>query len=548
MSTRRSSASLAVAWLFLAGGAEAQSVRICQIQGTGPVPALLASRVTVTGVVTADFTASLGGFFLQEPSCDGDPATSDAIWVQGTGRVTPGNRTTVTGRVADELGLTRLVLESLSDGGPYAGGVEAVRLSPSPDPATAAIYLEAHEGMLVSLPASRVVAATNRFGDAWLMPEESGVTRLYRGDSDGRKLGLTSPSAWLSLNHGDRVSDVSGPLTSASGEFKVLLRASGRAPTVERGPIALPAPMPAAPLSVATYNLGNLFDPVDDPVKDDGPSTPSTAQYAVDLARRAISIGRYLGAPDVVGVQEAETIGVLQDLAAQPELAPFGYRAALIEGGDSRGIDVGLLYRSDRVSLLQAEVRPACTPVPPEGTATPCALSSGGQGFLLFARPPLVARFETIGAAAERLTVVVNHFQAPQSADGTDQSVRLAMAQHVLAVVDELRAQDPGVPVIVLGDFGDFEDSPTLLKLVEGGRLVNAAGVAVRERAYTFLFQGLSQARDHVLVDASLAARVLECAAVHVNVDFGDPGPGAPLEASLRASDHDPVRMTLRPR
>jgi predicted extracellular nuclease len=547
MSTRLTSAAVALVSLLLAGAARAQSLHVCQIQGPGPTPALLASRVTVTGVVTADFTAtSLGGFFLQEPSCDGDLGTSDAIWVQGAGRVTVGNRTTVTGRVADDGGLTALVLESLSDGGPYAGGVEAVRLSPPLDPAAAAAYLEAHEGMLVSLPVSRVVAATNRFGDSYVMPEESGVTRLYRGDPDGRKLGLASPSAWLSLNHGDRVSDVSGPLAFAFGEFKVLLRTE-RAPTVERSPLAT-APAAAAPLSLATYNLGNLFDPVDDPATDDGPSTPSPAQYAVDLARRAISIGRYLGAPDILAVQEAETLGVLQDLAAQPELAPFGYRAVLIEGADSRGIDVGLLYRSDRVSLLSAEARPACTQAPPAGTTSPCALPAGGQGFLLFARPPLVARFETIGASAERLIVVVNHFKAQESADGSDQGVRLAMAQHVLALVDELKAQEPGVPTVVLGDFNDFEDSPTLLKLGEGGRLVSAAGAGGQVRPYTFLFQGLSEALDHVLVDPSLAARVLECVPLHVNVDFGDPGPGAPLEASLRASDHDPVRMTLRPR
>ena len=536
--------AVASAWLS-AAASHAQTVRICQIQGNGLTPTLLASRVTVTGVVTADFTAtSLAGFFLQEPSCDGDSGTSDAIWVQGNGRVTVGNRTTVTGRVTDDFGFTSLVLESLTDGGPYAGGVEAVRLSPPADPTAAATYLEAHEGMLVSLPVSRVVAATDRFGESYLMPEESGVTRLYRGELDGRKIGLASPSAWLSLNHGDRVTDISGPLACSFGAFKVLQR-PGRAPSVERGALA-PTTVAAAPLSLATYNLGNLFDPVDDPAKDDGSTTPSPAQYAVDLARRAISIGRYLGAPDILGVQEVETLATLQDLAAQPELVPFGYRAVLIEGADSRGIDVGLLYRSDRVSLLTAEARPVCAQTP-AGTASPCALTTGGQGFLLFARPPLLARFETIGATPERLTVVVNHFQLQQGADGTDAGVRLAMAQHVLALVDELRAQEPSVPVVVLGDFNDFEDSPTLLKLAEGGRLVNAAGLAAKERPYTFLFQGLSQALDHVLVDGNLAARVLDCAPLHLNVDFGDPGPGAPLEASLRASDHDPVRLTLRP-
>jgi len=46
-------------------------------------------------------------------------------------------------------------------------------------------------------------------------------------------------------------------------------------------------------------------------------------------------------------------------------------------------------------------------------------------------------------------------------------------------------------------------------------------------------------------VDAALAPRVVELEPRHVNVDFGDAGPGASPEASPRASDHDPVRLLL---
>lgn len=540
-----------VALVSVAGGVHAQTLRICQIQGTTVTPSSLGARVTTTGIVTADFMAtSLGGFFIQDPSCDSDPATSDGIWVQGA-KQSPGpavgNRVTVSGRVADDFGLTSLVLESLNDGGPYAGGVEAVRLNPPSDPTSAAAYLEAHEGMLVSLPLSRVIAATNHFGEAYLMPDASAVTRLYRNDQDGRKLGLASPAGWLSLNHGDRVSDASGPLTYTFGEFKVLVRPE-RAPSVDRASLT-PAQVAPAPLTVATYNLENLFDPVDDPGKDDAAVTPSPTQYPVDLERRATSIGRYLGAPDILGVQEVEKIEVLQDLLAQPELVPFAYRAVLVEGADGRGIDVGLLYRSDRVSLRSAEARPVCSDLPATETqGAPCMLPGGTQGALLFARPPLVVKLETIAPAPERLTVVVNHFKAQDGQDSTDERVRQAMAAHVLAIADELRANEPDTSLIVMGDLNDFEDSPTLLTLTGGGRLVNPMSLGAAERPYTYIFQGLSQTLDHILVDTALAPRVLECAPVHINVDFGDAGPDAPLAASPRTSDHDPVRLTLRPR
>src|SRR2546425_463283 len=433
--------------------AGAQAVRICAIQGSGPIPNMLGSRVTSGGVVTADFQASLGGFFMQEPGCDGDATTSDGIFVRTGTRAVPvtvGNRVTVTGKVSNDFGLTAIELESVAEGGSYAGTLEAVRLSPPADPAAAAVYLEAFEAMLVSLPPSRVVAATN--------PE-------------------------------------------------------------------------------------NLFDPVDDPGKDD--DAPTAEQYAVNLSRRANSIARYLGLPDVLGVQEVEKIEVLQDLAAQPALLPAAYRAVLVEGIDARGIDVGLLYNSQRLWLRSAESRQGCSDVrPPDGAIVPCARPGGGAGYMLFSRPPLVARLEALDNH-ERLTVIVNHFKSQSSDTTADDRLRLTQADFVRAAVDELKGAEADVPVIVLGDFNDFEDSLPLQHLAAGGRLVNLLVRPAGERPYTYVFQGLCQTLDHILIDPALVPRVVELRPLHVNVDFGDPGPGAPAEASPRASDHDPVRLLL---
>ncbi len=527
--------------------AGAQSVRICAIQGSGPIPNMLGSRVTAGGVVTVDFQSSLGGFFMQEPGCDGDATTSDGIFVRTGARpvtVTVGNRVTVTGRVSNDFGLTAIELESVAEGGPYAGSLEAVRLSPPADPAAAAAYLEAFEGMLVSLPPSRVVAATNHFGEAYVMPESSGVTRLYRGDADGRKLGLGAPAGWLTLNQGDRVSDVAGPLTYTFGQFKVEVPPA-RSVTVERSGVLPPeaGALSSTTLSVATYNLENLFDPVDDPGKDD--DVPSPEQYAANLSRRANSIARYLGLPDVLAVQEAEKIEVLQDLAAQPALLPAAYRAVLVEGIDSRGIDVGLLYNSQRLWLRSAESRQGCSDVrPPDGAIVPCARPGGGAGYMLFSRPPLVARLEALDNH-ERLTVIVNHFKSQSSDTTADDRLRLAQADFVRASVEELKAAEADVPVVVLGDFNDVEDSPPLQRLEASGRLLNPPVRPAGERPYTYVFQGFCQTLDHVLIDPALAPRVVELRPLHVNVDFGDPGPGAPAEASSRASDHDPVRLLL---
>jgi predicted extracellular nuclease len=374
--------------------------------------------------------------------------------------------------------------------------------------------------MLVSLGPQRVVAATDAGGVAYVMPDASGVTRLYRTDADGRKLGVALPEGWFVANQNDRLPDVAGALADTPDGFAVWLR-SGRLPAVEpgRGAPAAAAPAPAGQLALATYNLDALFDAVDDPGVDDV-TVPS--RYTAELARRAQSIARYLGSPDVVAVQEVETLGALQDLAAQPEVIAAGYRAVLVDGADPRGLDVGLLYRSDRVALRGSEARPATA---------------------VAARAPLVVHLTEVASGA-RLTVIACDFET--AAGGPEAAaVRMAMADHVRALVEEARLADPGAGVAVMGNLVDTEDSSQLQRLT-GGLLQDLHGQRPADRPYTTVSDGLSLASDYVLVDASLAARVVEARALHVNVDWAQPAPGDPPSASPRASDHDPVVVRLR--
>jgi predicted extracellular nuclease len=214
----------------------------------------------------------------------------------------------------------------------------------------------------------------------------------------------------------------------------------------------------------------------------------------------------------------------------------------LIEGSDGRGIDVGLLYRADRLWLRSSEARQACTAISSSSAAAPCLLP-GGQGYALFARPPLVVKLESL-VSGERLTVIVNHFKAQE--DGSvDDELRLASAAQVKAVVDELKTAEPETAVVVLGDLNDFEDSATLAQLKAGG-LVDLHGRG-GERPYTYVYRGLAQVLDFALVDPILVPRVADFRPVHVNVDFGAPPPGS-AGSGLHASDHDPVLLTLRQR
>jgi len=80
---------------------------IAQVQGNGGTSPWTATSVALGGVVTGRVTGpSLNGFFLQMPVGDGDPSTSDGIFVS-SGNVAapleamPGNEVCVEGQVAE---------------------------------------------------------------------------------------------------------------------------------------------------------------------------------------------------------------------------------------------------------------------------------------------------------------------------------------------------------------------------------------------------------------------------------------------------------------
>ena len=95
--------------------------------------------------------------------------------------------------------------------------------------------------------------------------------------------------------------------------------------------------------------------------------------------------------------------------------------------------------------------------------------------------------------------------------------------------VDRILALDPRANIIVLGDLNDFEFSDALNAL-KGGVLHNLIETLPQAERYTYVFDGNSQALDHLLVSANLFEQAQPAYdIVHVNAEF-----------ATQASDHDP--------
>ncbi len=548
----------------------ALDLKICQVQGSGATTPHAGQQVRTRGVVTLDFDSRYQqGFYLQDPNCDGNAATSDGIFIyldQKLDLVSLGDDVEVTGTALEFAGLTEI-----------AASVQDITIHgstslPAPDPfsppwgaVSSAAYFESHEGMRVGMAAAVVVGPTSARGETFVLDAAHGVGRVFQGNPAGTivRVGQGGPNKIIpDAAVGDSISGLSGVLDFSLGTFRLQLDAP---PFLAPGPGPQPQILPASSLTFATLNLHNLFDTFDDPATQDPVLSPTA--YQTRLQKLAGVIADELGEPDFIALQETENIAVLQALANRPEIS-VQYFFTSFEGPDVRGIDSALFYRSDRAQLISSEPRQGCTGLVdglgPDGNqnvlnpqnALTCDLDGlpGWEGNRLFSRPPLLVRLKACspncspGAAVRELWVIVVHLKSKSQDTATVAYTlprRVHQAQFLTALVQEIQSADPAAEIAVLGDFNDYPTSQPLL-ILEAAGMVNLMRGFPGPWRYTFIYQGVSQVLDHVLVNQQMVSDPLVGLAatpIHVAADFPASMESDP-STHLGASDHDPVLIS----
>lgn len=529
---------------------------IPEIQGDGFVNTIPSNMYIDTfGIVTADYQAYglKSGFFVQDPVGDGNPATSDGIFVYGYSYdVNVGDEVKLSGKVSEYYGITEMYkpfITILSTGNPLPDPVE---LNPPFDDYASDVYYEALEGMLVSVECMRAVAGTDSFGEVAGVVADTGVKRVFQDDRAGTG-GIIfiddGGGCLVNVRTGNLIKNLVGPLDYTYDEYKVL-------PSADNPPEVLPEYWAESDyvwpkglsygFTVATYNMYNLFDEFDDPDKIDDP--PSAEEVELQLTKHALAIHELLREPDLIAVQEVENIEILERLAnTEPIQGKYG--AVLIEGPYERAVDVGLLYRLDRVQVISAEARQTCTDLddgygPGTDPNFPCP-----EGYNpLFSRPPLVVHLRTIVNSwwcryryGTDLWLIINHFKskstyAPTYADTEPR--RIEQAKWVNHLVKEIQHCNRHAKVMVLGDFNSFATEAPIKILQQGGQK-NLIYAVRKSSRYTYIYRGVSEVLDHMLVSQPLRKLFMQARIVHFNTDFpydtwaDDPTTG------VRSSDHD---------
>ena len=299
---------------------------IYQIQGSGP-NAAVTGNVTTQGVVTGDFegTAANSGFFMQDPTGDGDDSTSDGIFVY-TGNsdlVSVGENVRVTGFARERFNQTTLNGSNSNSSPVTIVGECAGPANVTPTnvllPFADADYPERYEGMLVRLPQSLVVAEYfnyDRFGEIVLAKPLAGETRPFTGTAietpgaaaNARTLAnslsritlddvqaaqnpasLRHPDGGVfALNHdfrgGDKVENTVGVLGFDFSLYRIY--PTGRRRLHGRQPATAAPSTGGRPLTVASQNTLNFFVTLDTTTNDPGPGSVRRTQPRLPRRRR----------------------------------------------------------------------------------------------------------------------------------------------------------------------------------------------------------------------------------------------------------------------
>jgi len=559
------------------------SIPICMIQGSGFSSYFQGWTVQVEGIVIADFDQTgQRGFYIQTPDCDSNGSTSDGIFVYLGERietVSLADRVEVSGLVQEYYGMTEIVASAasvnvLSHHHPLPAAQE---LNPPFSNQSARSYFESLEAMYVQLGEGRVVGPTDSDDRTWLVRADLGVERVFHNDPAGTGELICADDGGAfeivpEAKVGDLARGITGVLDFRIGTYCIQLTS---APLLESGleeAFGLDDLSNQSLITMATFNLHNLFDMVDDPLTDD--EVLGYTEYQRRLQKRALVIGDELAHPALLAVQEVENANVLADLVARPEIQA-AYQFLHQEGPDLRGIDVALLYRPDLITILVEQSRQQCTALvdgfEPDGNGDPenpqhtptCDLNNDGilDGSRLFSRPPLVvhllarpsnngsgASIDSIGENFYDFWLILCHFKSKVGDSSTVEYTlprRIEQAEFVAGLVQEIRLLSPDAGIMILGDLNDHPEAQPLRTLLSSG-LANSFDLAAYQTRYTYIYQGISQTLDYILFTPQINLIPFFIQPIHINADYPYVYTGQ-SDSVYRSSDHDPLLVAFAP-
>ena len=258
-------------------------------------------------------------------------------------------------------------------------------------------------------------------------------------------------------------------------------------------------------LTIVELNTENLFDTRHDTLKNDYEFLPDSPRHwtRTKYWQKLNRIGQTIIAcgedssgwtlPDIVGLCEVENDSVLFDLTRRSLLRKARYEYVMTASNDARGIDVALLYSPFSFRLIKAdtirvipmkEMRPTRDILYVEGE-----IESG-----------------------DTLHVFLLHAPSRMGGELYSRPFRKHVMEQLCNVIDSLRRQYVEPKLLVMGDFNDYADSPSLQLAYEHGLInVSAEAHGCNGAKGTYRYHGAWGSLDQILVSENLRSWVIDC-------------------------------------
>jgi len=570
----------------------AGELRIPTIQGSGPTSPYVGSVQTTQGVITAKVGT---GFFIQDAAGDGDPSTSDGLYVFGTPTDAPiGELVRVTGLVEEyrPSGATRSYTE-------FKDVSSIVRLGAGPAIVPTNITLPnadlaSVEGMLVRFTSPLTVNGNRNLGDRGELilangRRENPTNRFPYSSPEAAALYQEHASNQIVLDDGIFVAPVTIPYLAEDGTVRVgdsvtdltgvidygALGGGGAgfklqptvAPMFTRTNERMPAPTLPAGIKVASANVLNFF------------TTFTDGRDAWGRTGQGCTIGNSTSASNCRGADNTAEFIRQRDKIVASLKALDADVVGLMEIQNNR--DIAVAYLVEQLNAATAPGKYAVVPQPAAlGTDAirvamiykPSAVSLAGaalsDGNAVNNRPPMAQTFIASNGGG-KFSVIVNHLKSkggcsgagagdtdPGNGAGCWDRTRTQQAERLTSFfIPQVVAAAGDPDVLVIGDLNAYAFESPINHLTGAAGMVNLLERFVRPNAmpYSYVFDGLSGYLDHALASSSLAGQVAGAAEWHSNADepetidynLNDTVQDPYRNNAYRASDHDPLVVSL---
>jgi hypothetical protein len=255
----------------------------------------------------------------------------------------------------------------------------------------------------------------------------------------------------------------------------------------------------SVPVRIMFYNVENLFDIADDPLKDDneflsgGVMRWNQSRYTkkINSVYKTIIAAGEWSPPAIIGLCEIENRKVLDDLVNGTYLSSYGYGIIHDDSPDPRGIDVSMIFRKDIVHIIDYR----------------SWIPHGVKKDDFHTRSVLYSKCVIFN---DTIHLIINHWPSRRGGVLPGEPVRSDITIMIRNAVDSLYNVSSGTSkIIIMGDFNCGPDDPVIQSLVHPAlpvaqSLINLAEKYRSDIPGTYRYMGTWEMLDQIIVTSGL--------------------------------------------